>query len=506
MKIVNKTKSSKIDKKMKKNLTVLFALSMIGMSGCNDFLSETPDNRATLDTREKIAELLVTAYPEANYIPFCEAMSDNVEDNFGATQDVTNADPYFWRDGAATWQDSPENYWNNCYTAIAAANHALRAIEESEDPQTLDAQKGEALVARAYAHFMLVSLFSKMYNPETAAIDPGIPYVTDPETVSLKTYERKTVQHVYDMIEQDLNNGIPLIDDQSYGGDGNNASNIARFHFTRDAAHAFASRFYLYKRDYDKVVEHADAVLNGSDIVSTLRPWNTVYKTYTSNELAIAYTRSTEKANLLLCETASSWGATFNALRYSTGANRMNEMLYQFNPASGYYAYSSYYTISGVYFIYKFRQHFVRIGTNATTGYPYTIIPLFTKEEVLLNRAEAYAMQIKFHEALEEMNRFISTRVLNYDPDVHNVSFNRLYNLYQENDNKKAIVRGILELRRIEFLHEGLRWFDILRHKIPVTHTTADGQTFELTANDRRRALQIPAEAISMGGLEPNPR
>src|SRR6188508_2369197 len=135
-------------KAMKKNLMIMLTTSVV-LSACNEFLSEVPDNRASLDSKEKIAELLVTAYPEGNYIPFCEAMSDNVEDNFGGSQDVTNADPYFWRDGAATWQDSPENYWNNCYTAIAAANHALRAINESDNPDELAAQKGEALVARA---------------------------------------------------------------------------------------------------------------------------------------------------------------------------------------------------------------------------------------------------------------------------------------------------------------------------------------------------------------------
>jgi starch-binding outer membrane protein, SusD/RagB family len=462
---------------MKKNLAILLTLALLGGSGCDDFLSETPDNRAKLDSKEKIAELLVTAYPEANYIPFCEAMSDNVEDNFNA-----------------------------CYTAIAAANHALEAIEKSADPAEFDAQKGEALLARAYSHFMLVSLFARMYDPETADTDRGIPYVTDPERVSLKKYERKTVAYVYEMIEKDIIEGLPLIDDQSYGGEGNNASNIARFHFTRVAAHAFASRYYLFKKQYDKVVEHADQVLNTSDLTSSLRPWTTTYRTYTTNELSMAYTRSTEKANLLLCETASNWGTTFNSMRFSTGATRNNEMMFQYNPAQGYYAYSSYYTNSGIYFVYKFRQHFVRIGTNATTGYAYTILPLFTIEEVLLNRAEAYAMQIKFHEALDEMNKFISTRVLNYDPEQHNVTFNRLYNLYQENDNKKAIVRGILELRRVEFLHEGLRWFDILRHNIPVIHRTTDGEVLELGPNDPRRVLQIPAEAISVGGLEPNPR
>lgn len=490
---------------MTKYLMIVIS-GMAVVSGCSDFLSETPDSRTSLDTKEKISELLVTAYPEGNYMPFCEAMSDNVEDNFGGTQDPINADPYFWKDGAANWQDSPENYWTSCYSAIASANHALRAIEKSSDPDEFKAQKGEALVARAYAHFMLVNLFARMYDPVTAQSDPGIPYVTEPETVSLKKYERKTVEYVYSMIEKDLTEGLPLIDDQSYGGDGNNASNIARFHFTRKAADAFASRFYLFKKDYDKVIEHANKVLDAGNVISSLRPWTTTYKTYTSNELSIAYTRSTEKSNLLLCETLSNWANTFNNFRYSTGAARMNEMSFQFNPAQGFYAYSSFYTNTGIYFIYKFRPHFVRIGTNATTGYTYTVIPLFTAEEVLLNRAEAYAMKTQFHEALEEMNKLISTRVLNFDPEQHNVTFNRLYNLYDENDNQKAIVRGILELRRIEFLHEGMRWFDIRRHRIPVIHTTTDGQVIELEPDDMRRTLQIPADAISIGGLEPNPR
>lgn len=491
---------------MNRNISSLSILLISTTMACSDFLSETPDNRANLNSKEKIAELLVTAYPEANYIPFCEAMSDNVEDNFGGGQDATNADPYFWRDGQATWQDSPEHYWNGCYTAIAVANHALREIERADDPAELNAQKGEALLARAYAHFMLVNLFARTYNTETSDTDAGIPYVTEPETESLKKYDRKTVQYVYEMIQQDITEGLPLIDDRSYGEGSNTASNIARFHFTKAAAHAFASRYYLFKRDYEKVIEHANAVLNGNDISSVLRPWTTSYRSYTSTELSLAYTRSTEKANLLLCETASNWGTSFNSLRYSTGATRINEMMIQNNPAQGYYAYASYYTNNGVYFINKFRQHFVRVGTNATTGYAYAILPLFTVEEVLLNRAEAYAMTTQLHEALDEMNNFISMRVLDYDADVHNVTFNRLYNLYQENDNKKAIVRGILELRRVEFLHEGLRWFDILRHEIPVVHTTSDGQTFSLQANDPRRVLQLPAEAISVGGLKPNPR
>jgi hypothetical protein len=223
---------------MKKNLLIIVLITSMTVTGCEDFLSKVPDNRTIIDTKAKIAELLVTAYPEGNYIPFCEAMSDNVEDNPSTQQDVRNTDPYFWRDVTSTAQDSPEHYWNTCYTAIAAANHALKAIERTDDPDLFSAERGEALVARAYSHFMLVSLFSKIYNPATADRDPGIPYVTVPETESLKTYDRKTVQYVYEQIEKDLTEGLPLIDDRTYETDDADATGVPSYHFTTAAAHA----------------------------------------------------------------------------------------------------------------------------------------------------------------------------------------------------------------------------------------------------------------------------
>jgi hypothetical protein len=55
-------------------------------------------------------------------------------------------------------------------------------------------------------------------------------------------------------------------------------------------------------------------------------------------------------------------------------------------------------------------------------------------------------------------------------------------------------------------MHEGLRWFDIKRFQIPVTHVLADGSAIGLDADDNRQVLQIPQAAIDIGGLQPNPR
>ncbi|UII27179.1 RagB/SusD family nutrient uptake outer membrane protein [Fulvivirga maritima] len=486
---------------MNKYSAILY-LILFTLAGCDDFLSQAPDDRTQLDTREKIGELLVDAYPEANYAPFCEAMSDNVEDNPSGSQNQLNSDSFFWRDGLTTSQDSPEFYWNACYSAVAAANHAVRAIEQADNPDEYSAEYGEALVARAYSHFMLVSLFANFYNPASADFDLGIPYVTEPETESLKTYERHTVAYVYEMIEKDLLQGLPLIDDQSY--ETGDATGVLKYHFTKSASNAFAVRFYLFKKDYDKVIEYAERVLGSGELGDYMRPWNTDYKSLSAQELANTYTRSTERANLLLSETMSGWPRTFNSLRFSTGAPKYQELFT--NPTGGMFSFSTFYTSNGIYYINKFKEHFVRMGNNANTGYPYMMLPLFTVEEVLLSRAEAYAYNNEPHQALADLNTWISKRVDNYDPDVHQLTYNRLYNYYQYNINQQNLIAATLHFRQVEFLHEGMRWFDILRHKIPVVHTANNGETFELKAGDPRRTLQIPQEAMTVGGLSPNPR
>jgi len=205
---------------MKKNKIYLLAAGLLfSLSGCNDYLDKLPDNRTTLDSPEAVTELLVSAYPNAIYHQFTETMSDLVGDKVEGpyVYDVSeNRDAYLWNDHTTEDQDTPTYYWANCYEAIAHANQALDAISKVGNPEDYTAQKGEALICRAYSHFMLVNLFSKHYNPTTASSDMGIPYIEEPETVVFADYERGTVQQVYEKIERDLVEGLTLIRDDAY--------------------------------------------------------------------------------------------------------------------------------------------------------------------------------------------------------------------------------------------------------------------------------------------------
>jgi hypothetical protein len=166
---------------MKRKFYTIILLGFI-LSGCTKFLETPPDLRTELDSPTKIAELLTSAYPQGNYIPFMEAASDNAGDKGMArsTGDPLNQNPWKFQDVEAREQDSPTFYWYAAYKAISTANHALQAIEKLNNPKETNYLKGEALVARAYAHHMLAIIFAPNYEIETADKLPGIPYVTEP--------------------------------------------------------------------------------------------------------------------------------------------------------------------------------------------------------------------------------------------------------------------------------------------------------------------------------------
>ncbi|HRQ49049.1 MAG TPA: RagB/SusD family nutrient uptake outer membrane protein [Agriterribacter sp.] len=483
---------------MKKLFIYIPVVLLAANTGCKKYLEHLPDNRTELNSPEKVSQLLGTAYPQANYMDFCESLSDNVADKGVGEQDITNADAYLYKDVTDNQQDSPEYYWNACYAAIAAANHALEACNAAEDPAGYQAQKGEALVARAYAHFMLVTLFSKVYDPATASSDPGIPYVTEPEKVVIKNYERKTVAYVYEMIEKDLLEGLPLLVDQQY--------TVPRYHFTKAAANAFAARFYLYKKEYAKTVEYAGRVFTTSNITTLLRPWNTTYLTYTYREMWAEYAKATQPANLLLGETPSWWGRYYYSTRYGM-TSAIRDDIFGSNVTGGTWAFRNHTYTAGTnnYMIPKINEYFVRTSVNASIGVGYIMVPLFTVEEVLFNKAEANNALNNTNDAITDLNSYAAARIVNYSAATHRITETKIKNFYGTSDLQEGILQTILDFKRAEYVQEGMRWFDILRHKIVVTHRTVEGEVIELGENDPRRILQIP-ESAELSGVDQNPR
>ena len=202
-----------------KNRILYIALSAtVAFSSCDDFLDKMPDNRAEIDSESKVTSILVSAYPTITPAMMLEMSSDNAMDNGSryTVESQEQEDAYLWNDIKVTGNDAPKSFWDACYGAIAAANQALAAIEEMGNPANLQAQRGEALLCRAYGHFQLANVFCLAYNPETADKDMGIPYSIAPETQVKPDYTRGTMKELYEKINDDIEEGLLLINDEIF--------------------------------------------------------------------------------------------------------------------------------------------------------------------------------------------------------------------------------------------------------------------------------------------------
>lgn len=469
-------------------------LGIISMTSCDNFLEENPDNRVELNNVDKAAQLLTNAYSSASY-SFTEWMSDNVSYTFGTQKLPEHNQAYEWQDFTGVNQDTPANFWEATYDAIAHSNEVLAVVDKLPgDEDRKNAVKGEALLTRAYGHFMLVNLFAKHYDDRTADNDPGIPYVEEPETVFIKKYTRQTVEEVYNKIEADLLAGLKLVNDRYY-------ANSGKYHFTRNAALAFASRFYLYKGALSNCIKYSSELL-GSDPGIYVKDIPALLQQRINTEDYIRlYHAPTDNSNLLLIRQVSNFHIP--SLGHWPSRDQYAQ-LYRSNPFGLVDEREDPAWVAGENGLAatKFEFLFERSSLTSNVGLNYTIFLGFRGEEVLLNRAECYILQNRLTPALNDLATLAVKRYRG-TPDV---SLQRLRLYYGSGNDRLMLLLFMFDERIKEFMHEGLRWFDIKRYQLPVQHVLPDGSVIDLEEDDKRKVIQIPQTAIDVGGLEPNPR
>ena len=541
----------------------MIALGM-SLESCNDFLDKLPDNRTEANTEEKIQKLLVAAYPDFDHMAFTEFASDNVDD-MGANNPNTerNVEEYYsWMDdsNSDTYNQSPEDYWQAMYQCIETANMALEGIESMGGANTLTQKEmqAEALLCRAYAHFMLVNLFAQHYDPNDDQT-LGISYVTETEKELNPQYQRETVKENYAHIAADLEAALPNVGDSYY--------NVAKYHFNRNAAYAFATRFYLYYGQYEKAIEYADKVLgtNPSTMLRNYRHIATLPRDYNQGEGAILMFKieATQNNNLLLLTSKSNqalwFGPYYAGKRFSHNEYiGMNETICGITALWGISGNDSYTT----YFEQPYRYSGTNLNTWLTWRHPYlfeitnpvsqtgfrrTVYNAFTGDEVLLDRAEAYILAKEYDLAamdltlwVKNINQTAATQNIELTPEGLQTIVSSITYSYDDESGDSVKVKGslastfkkhlhpkfaidaegsvqesmlqaVIAMRRVETLHEGKRWFDIKRWGIEIPRRTMDAAgkpesiSDWLTVDDQRRAIQIP-QSVREAGYQPNPR
>ncbi len=508
------------------------------LSSCNGFLDKMPDNRTEVDSEEKVVSLLTSAYPSVGYQLLGEFMSDNVDD-FGESNpyyDQFIEEVYNWQDVTQSDNEDPETLWEACYSAICSANMALDAIAELGGPEvstTLRECKGEALICRAFSHFILTNMFCLNYNAATSSTDSGIPYMTASETTLNPKYDRGTVAEDYELMEKDIEEGLALIGDSHLS--------TPRYHFNTKAAYAFAARFYLYREKWDLAEKYAGLCLGDSP---SLRDWSAVAALPVEADVRSEdYINSDHSCNLLLTTSYSGMGLYMGPYmvysRYSHGrylaTTETAGATHIFGGGSSYlapmYSYSA--TNFDRTMFWKIPFLFEYSDPVAGVGYYRSVFVDFSTDECLLNRAEARIMLDDFAGAAEDLTLWQNNMVkpayrTALTPERITEFFNSIkycdeqnptikkhiapaFEIGAEGGVKESMLQCVLDFRRIQTLHEGLRWFDVKRYNIEIVRRVmaADGKpekvTDTLTSGDPRRAVQIPAK-VRKAGLEANPR
>ena len=100
---------------MKKNKLYIASVAFAALSlvtSCDSFLDKLPDDRAEVNTEEKVTSLLVSAYPTASSNLILEWSSDNYADNgkqYSTNQEIEQV--YRFQPITAQTNDCPKSLW-----------------------------------------------------------------------------------------------------------------------------------------------------------------------------------------------------------------------------------------------------------------------------------------------------------------------------------------------------------------------------------------------------------
>jgi hypothetical protein len=478
------------------SLAFLLALSISSCSKLDNFLDEAPSSNVsyieTVDDCDKILNnpILQCGFGHTYLLDDAIQLEDieGLYGNYYKEGNVGFNEYAFWPEGSLVkpWED--DEVWNSLYTNIYYCNIVLNKIDKvNTDNEAKRSQvKGEALYNRAYYHFMLLNLYAKQYNKSTMATDLGVPYVMDIDIDGKRV--RGTVEQVYQLVIEDLQNAIALLKVKRPILTKNFRASLA-------AAHSTLAKVYLCMQDWGNAVTQAKASV---DCCSDLIDYNE-FPTYDDYEMA-----DSELQQLLHNK----------EIIFLRGSN-------QKVGSHIYYSIENGVRSGGLYFTPDFLssidvdndlRYRLFMGENSKGNVTLIKHRLMDPEaytmsnggvslaDTYLMLAEAYARSGDQGNALSTLNTFLATR---YDAST--------FHPFDDND-QHAIIAKILGERRIEFVYTGSRWFDMRRlqalgeYNTTIVHRNLQGQVIgTLVPSATSMVLPIPVKVTNVNpNITPN--
>ncbi|TGV01390.1 RagB/SusD family nutrient uptake outer membrane protein [Flavivirga rizhaonensis] len=463
---------------MKKIIYIILGILLLNLQACDDYVDIEPRGNAIATSLEDVDLLLSDAQRlsliQNNTIP--SLISDNIEigeDKLLLSEserdevfiaNIYNLRPVFYT------PNIPDNLWNSYYMTIGTANHILEVLENLDTTNPLKEQYiGEAKVHRAYSYFQLVNIYGPHYGlPEADQPGSGVPIlkVFSDDSVPIN---RSSVNEVYNLILQDLNDAITFLPEAI----------TTRDRPSKGSAYGLLADVQLHMGNY------ADALLNVDEALSlnnTLLDYNTDLGPFNSLPFTI------ENSESLLYKGASSVVSIFdnNTFQDITFSDYSDELVAMSDTDND--------------------LRFLLVRQDATTGKYF--VPAFSFYEMgvavpklFLIKAECLARTGNASEAMEVVNEFRSKRF-----DALFVA-NGSHILTAANDAEA--IAHIIDERRREFHVTGERFFDIKRlNAIENAGISLTRGSVTFTPNSINWAVPLSENVIqtSNGQISQNPR
>lgn len=263
--------------KIKLSYYFLATCLAIGSTSCDDFLNREPISESTTanaySTASDAEAALAGVYDsfQAEYYIWDNILfGDVISDNHYAGGD--NPEIFAIEDLNITPTNTRLfNNWSQIYSAIAKTNLVLQKVPDINDPQ-LDVNNrrqqilGEAAFLRAYHYFQLV----KLWGAVPLILEP----VSSTDPVDTQKPRNPDIE-IYAQIIADLQFAIDNRLPDQYSDD----ASLNKARATRGAANALLAKAYAQKtdRDYNKVLEYSNAVINSPAGYQLLTDFNHLF-------------------------------------------------------------------------------------------------------------------------------------------------------------------------------------------------------------------------------------
>lgn len=463
---------------MKKNIyNLLLIASCITFVSCDNYLDIKPKGIVIPESCEDYEKLLNYAQLQKASESYPNFMTDDVfvpdKDDFVEWDALEIYQQNLYSFQSEIYGDSEsDGLWNNSYNRIYYYNVIASEIMASTDAtdEYKKSIRAEALVGRAFEYLTLVNAYAKLYDPATAATDPGVPLMLD-QDINKTNVVRASVQQVYDQIKRDLDEAANNLPEKP---------RLNAFRASKPVGNGMLARMYLYMSNYTEALKYANKSLEQNNTLLDLKLYDVVDPTKSIGRLNVPYeAKNPENIYIRLAP----WTFGFSGTAYGS-----DDLISKFDKNKDK-RFLLYFTRQINTSVYKYDLWAPYIYANMAMATP----------EIYLIAAECEARIGSKENAMKHYNDLRDMRIID---NVHATA--------ASNDEALAMV---LDERRRELTMTGcMRLIDLKRlNREPrfaktITHTVK-GVNHQLKPNDAKYILPIPPRVLHYNpDMVPNER